>query len=170
MTGETRLRPASAGASLHATDPGALVRMSIEELDLLFADLDQVEIASLQGEFEGHVVALAGLDWLPGPTRRMLFERGPWQGQRLEGAFGTNTWLRLPTLEFARYVLRPAPAIEGEGTVLRLDYDVAPNPKPLRGLIGELRGLGPGSFLVRMYLRAGGRVTKLSYFTLQTCG
>jgi len=44
---------------------------------------------------------------------------------------------------------------------------VLENPLPLRGILGELRALGPGLFLGRMHYRAGSGTACLLYFTLE---
>jgi hypothetical protein len=154
-------------ASLHAVDPASLGRLSMTELDELFAELDVAELAQLQGHKRGHVLALGGLDWRPAPVRRALLARAPWRGNSVEGEFGSNTWL-LDRLEFAHYVVREAQAIDGSGPVLRLDYDVAINPKPLRGFVGELRYLAPGLCLTRMYYVLGDRTLQVSYLLLES--
>jgi hypothetical protein len=154
-------------ASLHAVDPASLGRLSLSELDELFAELDIAELTQLQGHKRGHVLALGGLDWLPAPVRRALLARAPWRGNSVEGEFGSNTWL-LDRLEFAHYVVREAQAIDGSGPVLRLDYDVAINPKPLRGFVGELRYLAPGLCLTRMYYVLGERTLQVSYLLLES--
>lgn len=154
-------------ASLHAVDPASLGRLAMSELDELFAQLDVAELSQMQGHKRGHVLALGGLDWLPAAVRRALFARGPWRGNNLEGEFGSNTWL-LDRLEFAHYVVREAEAIDGSGPVLRLDYDVAINPKPLRGFVGELRYLGPGLCMARMWYVLGERTLRVSYLLLES--
>jgi hypothetical protein len=161
--------PGAATRSLHAVDPASLSRMSMTELDELFAELEPALLAELQGHKRGHVLAVAGLDWLPAALRRALFELGPWRGKSFEGEFGANTWLlSSQRLEFARYLVREGPALDGSGKVIRLDYDVAANPKALRGVVGELRYLGPGLFLARMQVRWRGRAARVLYFTLES--
>jgi hypothetical protein len=160
-------------SSLHAVDARSLARMTMVELDTLFADLDVARLAELQGRKHGRVLAVSGLDWIPGVARSALFglinELPIWRGKSFEGEFGANAWL-LPghNLQFARFLVREAPALNGEGTVIRLDYDVAANPAPLRRIVGELRHLGPGLFLARMQYMWGDRVVKVLYFTLST--
>jgi hypothetical protein len=159
--------------SLHAVDPASLSRMPIAALDELFADLDPASLAQLQGHKRGRVIAVSGIDWVPGVVRSALLglvnQLPIWRGEVFEGEFGANAWL-LPgaRLEFARYVVREAAALDGSGPVLQLDYDVSANPKPLRRIVGELRYLAPGLFLVRMQLMWGARVIRASYFTLES--
>src|SRR5690606_22795831 len=143
------------------------------ELDNLFGELDVASLAELQGRKRGRVLAASGLDWIPGVARSALFglinELPIWRGKSFEGEFGANTWL-LPghRLQFARFLVREAPALRGQGTVIRLDYDVAANPAPLRKIVGELRHLGPGLFLARVQYLWGDRVVKILYFTLES--
>lgn len=153
-------------------DPASLSRLSMEQLDELFTTLEPAVLEQLQGHKRGRMLAMTGLDWVPAPLRHALLNRGPWRGEQIDGEFGANAWLSSRrSLEFARYIVREAPSIDGSGPVLRLDYDVAKNPRPLRGLFGELRQLGPGLFLARLYYRRGrgdGRVLPISYFTLES--
>jgi hypothetical protein len=51
--------------------------------------------------------------------------------------------------------------------VLRLSYDVAANPPPLRRIVGELRRLGPRRFLGRMHVITRRGPLRLLYFTLE---
>src|SRR5690606_12269518 len=159
-------------SSLHAVDARSLARMTMVELDEVFGELDPAALGELQGRKRGRVLGLSGLDWIPGVARSTLFsllnELPIWQGKRFEGEFGANAWL-LPNqrLQFARFLVREAPSLEGEGMVIRLDYDVAANPAPLRRIVGELRHLGPGLFLARMQYLWGERVVKVLYVTLE---
>jgi hypothetical protein len=172
-TPDTSLQPNAPASSLHAFDPASLSRMSIAALDELFADLEPASLAQLQGHKRGRVLAVSLLDWIPAGARSALLglvnQLPIWRGEVFEGEFGANAWL-LPghRLEFARYVVREAPALDGSGPVIRLDYDVSANPKPLRSIVGELRYLAPGVFLVRMQLMWGTRVVRVSYFTLES--
>jgi hypothetical protein len=160
-------------SSLHPVDARSLARMSMAELDGLFAELDVASRGELQGRKRGRVLAVSGLDWIPGVARSALFglinELPIWRGKSFEGEFGANAWLLSGHhLQFARFLVHEAPALDGPGTVLRLDYDVNANPAPLRRILGELRHLGPGLFLARMQVLWGDRVVKVSYFTLES--
>jgi hypothetical protein len=172
-TPTSTLQPELRASSLHAVDAASLARMSMTELDGLFAELEPAGLGELQGRKRGRILALSGLDWVPDAARSALFQllnQLPiWRGKHFEGEFGANAWL-LPghNLKFARYLVREAPAEDGTGSVIRLDYDVAANPRPLRGIVGELRHLGPGLFLARMQYSLGDRVIKVLYFTLES--
>ena len=167
------LQPAVRSHSLDAIDPNSLTRLTIRELDELFGDLDSASLGQLQGHKRGRVIAVSGFDWVPGVARstvlRFVNELPIWRGKNFEGEFGTNAWLLgSARLQFARYLVREAPALDGQGPVIRLDYDVAANPRPLRKIVGELRQLGPGLFLARMQYLWGDRVVKILYFTLES--
>ena len=160
------------GESLDAIDPASLARMSLAELDAIFADLDPATLSQLQGHKRGRLLAVAGLDWLPPSLRGALMsaiDRLPlWRGETVDGEFGANAWL-LPgrQLEFGRYLLREAPANDGSGPVIRLDYDVTANPKPLRRISAELRLLAPGLFLARVHIPWRDKERRVSYFALE---
>ncbi|PRQ03584.1 hypothetical protein ENSA5_14580 [Enhygromyxa salina] len=171
------LEPKARASSTLALDPTSLSRMSIVALDELFATLEPASLTELQGRKRGRLLAVAGLDWMPAKARGALLGLatelpivgGVWRGERFDGEFGANAWLAPGRgLEFARYLVREAPALDGGGVVIRLDYDVATNPVALRGILGELRRLGPGLFLARLYYRWGERAVKLLYFTLES--
>jgi hypothetical protein len=167
------LQPILRSRSLDAIDPNSLTRLTIRELDELFADLDLASLGELQGHKRGRVMAMSGFDWVPGIARstvlRFVNQLPIWRGKNFEGEFGTNAWLLGGgRLQFARYLVREAPALDGRGMVIRLDYDVAANPRPLRRIVGELRHLGPGLFLARMQYLWGERVVKILYFTLES--
>lgn len=160
---------------LSELDPDALTRLTIRELDELFAGLDRATLGELQGRKRGRVMAVSGFDWVPGVARsavlRFVNELPIWRGTQFEGEFGSNLWLLGGGhLQFGRYVVREAPALDGQGSVIRLDYDVAANPRALRRIVGELRHLGEGVFLVRLQYLWGDRVVKILYFTLEQQG
>lgn len=174
----TSLEPKVRASSMLAVDPSSLSRMSIPALDELFAELAPATLGELQGHKRARMLAVAGLDWMPAKARGALLGLatelpfvggGVWRGESFDGEFGSNAWL-LPGrgLEFARYLVREAPALDGCGAVIRLDYDVSTNPAPLRRLVGELRHLAPGLFLVRLYYRWGERAVKVLYFMLES--
>ena len=173
MSATATLQPHARPSSLHAVDARSLARMSMGELDGLFADLDVATLGELQGRKRGRVLAVSGLDWVPGVARSAVFglvnELPIWRGKSFEGEFGANAWLLgSHRLQFARFLVREAPGLDGDGVVIRLDYDVAANPAPLRRIVGELRHLAPGLFLARMRLMWGDRVVKVLYFTLES--
>jgi hypothetical protein len=60
----------------------------------------------------------------------------------------------------------PGTTEDGQPALL-LDYDVPQNPWFMRAILGELRILGPGTYLARMRWRIGERAITILYFTLQ---
>jgi len=167
-------RVADAGTSGASTvDARALARRSRPELDALFATLPAPAPDEVVGELRGTTIDVAGADRLPPRLRTALLAvlrapAGPWRGKRLAGTRGTNVWRVGPFRRaFAEFRVTPAEAVDGSGPCLRLDYDVAENALPLRGILGEMRTLGPGLFLGRMHYRVGSARNCLLYFTLE---
>jgi len=167
-------RAADAGASgASAVDARALARRSRPELDALFASLPAPALDEVGGELRGTAIDLVGADRLPSRLRAALLAvlrapAGPWRGKRVAGTRGTNVWGVGPFRRtFAEFRLAPADAVDGSGPCLRLDYDVPENALPLRGILGEMRVLGPGLFLGRMHYRAGSACSCVLYFTLE---
>ncbi len=164
---------ADAVAASPAVDARSLARRSRADLDALFACLPAPARSDLAGDLRGVQIDLAGLDRLPRPLRAGILAllrapAGPWRGKRLAGERGTNLWGLGPFQRtFAHFRVATADALDGSGPCLQLDYDVPENPLPVRGILGELRTLGPGLFLGRMHYRVGSGRTCLLYFTLE---
>jgi hypothetical protein len=160
--------------SATAVDAPSLARRSRAELDALFGSLPAPARGEVGGDLRGIQIDLAGLERLPRALRAGILAslRGPlglWRGKRVEGERGTNRWGFGPfRRSFAQFRVETAAALDGSGPCLRLDYDVPENPLPLRGILGELRRLGPGLFLGRMHYRAGSGRACLLYFTLES--
>lgn len=160
---------APAAASSLQTDPRAagLARMTMVELDGVFAELPPARLAELQGRCRGRVLAVSGLDWVPAGARGLLFglinHLPIWQGKQFDGEFGANAWL-LPNfrIKFGRFLVREADGSDGR-PVLRLDYDVTVNPRIVRRVVGELRRMADGSCLVRVQLLVNERVVRIAY-------
>ncbi len=156
-----------------AVDARSLAHLSRVALDALFASLPAPAAGECEGELRGVQIDLAGLDRLPGRVRAALLAplRGPlglWRGKRLTADRGVNVWGVGPARRsFGRFRIAPAAALDGSGPCLQLDYDVPENPLPMRGILGEVRRLGPGMFLGRMLYRAGSGRTCVLYFTLE---
>jgi hypothetical protein len=163
----------SGNAAASGVDPRSLARRSRAQLDALFASLPAPRLDEVAGDLRGTQVDVAGADRLPPRLRAALLAvlrapAGPWRGKRLAGTRGTNVWGIGPFRRtFAEFRVAPAEAVDGSGSCLQLDYDVPENALPLRGILGEMRVLGPGLFLGRMHYRAGSARRCLLYFTLE---
>src|SRR5262249_25736862 len=156
-----------------AVDVRSLARRSRADLDRVFAGLAAPSAAQLVGTLRGTVVDLAGLGRLPPGLRAGLLAalRGPagvWRGKRFTGPHGTNVWgVGRFERPFAAFRVDSGAAIDGSGSFVRLDYDVAENPLPVRAILGEARALGPGPFLGRRDYPAGSATACVAYFTLE---
>ncbi len=155
-------------------DARSLARCSRAELDALFAALAPPALGEIAGDLRGTQIDLTGLERIPRSLRAAILAslRGPlglWRGKRISGDRGTNLWGFGPARRaFAQFRVAVADALDGSGPCAQLDYDVPENPLPLRGVLGELRALGPGLFLGRMHYRVGSGRACLLYFTLES--
>jgi len=144
-----------------------------EELDELFATLDAPPAHTPTGRLRGRLFSVLPGTFLPRALVRahswlLAVGGGTWAGKRFQGSSGANLVGSLAhgwEVGFFRLVR----GVGGDGKpALRLDYDVPRNPAVLRPVLGELRVLGPGTYLARMRWRGPGRrVLTLLYFTLQ---
>lgn len=90
-----------------------------------------------------------------------------WAGKRFEGSTGANL-IGSVSHGWDAGFFRVLRGVGGDGKrALLLDYDVPSNPAAIRPVLGELRVLGPDTYLARMRWRAGRRALTLLYFTLQ---
>ena len=144
-----------------------------DELDELFATLDAPPPHAPSGRLRGRLFAVLPGGFWPRPLVRLqswLLGVGgaAWAGKRFEGTTGANL---LGSLHLGWEVgfFRLVRGVGGDGKrALLLDYDVPRNPAAIRSVLGELRVLGPDTYLARMRWRAGEhRVLTLLYFTLQ---
>ncbi len=157
-------------------------------------DLAALDVAQLEAVYRaGKVTSLHALDG--SPTCRMLSIRGldkgapfaalrkfaaasffPWAGKSFEAKSdgegtginrirlgGGKTWFPFQTR------IEPS-AIDGAPCIL-LDYDHAPNPKPIRMIRDELREVAPGLFLGPAMLDRGkGDPTLILFFACDCSG
>lgn len=126
--------------------------------------------AELDGEYRGHVLAVAPLDRLPAAVRRFFgpLYAGlglPWRGKRFgagEGSRrGANVWLFTHGPGFGAFWCRQ------EAGATLLDYDIPLNPVPLRVVQGEVRRIDPGLYLGRMRVRFGRHHVHVLYYALR---
>ncbi len=156
-----------------AVDPRSLARLARTDLDRLFATLPAAALDQVQGHLRGSLMGVSGIDRLPLGLRTGLYAllRTPlnvWRGKRFEGTRGVNVWgVGDGQLSFAAFTTKVALALDGSGLCVQLDYDVPENPLVLRGIVGEVRSLGPGLFLARMNYRVGSGRTCVLYFSME---
>lgn len=146
-----------------------LFRLSQAELDQLFDTLAPVAITELNGSFRGHLMGVSGLDLLPRVLRSWLYALlqtplNPWRGKCFANGEGSNLWLSVKgQVRFAHYVIARDAASGQEF----LNYDVAANWNPLRGIRGEARWLNDSVVLARMNYRTANKTVRVLYFTLE---
>jgi len=151
--------------------PAELLRQSQAELDALFALLPAPDAAGVGGCWRGTLMAIRGLGWLPrglaaGTYRLLATPLNPWRGKDFSGQAGANRWFGLPGLAFAGYRVRSMRSPVDGLPVVWLDYDLADNPAPLRGIRGEARQLGDNLLLCRMHWQGRAGLHRVLYFTL----
>lgn len=166
--------------AITSTLPPALPRAFLfrhrqSELDALFATLPVVHSHDfqtshdLQTTYQGTLIGIVGLSWLPGIAKALLYRLlttwiNPWRGKRFAGAEGANRWgFGVLQGSWGRYRLIDQPDEQG----VTLDYDVAANPRLLRPILGEVRRFQSGLYLARMRYRSRNGTSTLLYFTLQ---
>ncbi len=157
-------------------------------------DLAALDVAQLEAVYRGgKVTSLRALDG--SPVCRMLAIRGldqgvaanlirgfaaasffPWAGKSFEATSdaegsGINRIRLGGGLQWFPFQTRVEPsAIDGAPCIL-LDYDHAPNPKPIRMIRDELREVAPGLFLGPAMLDTGkGDPTLLLFFACDCSG
>lgn len=146
-----------------------LFRLTQAELDQLFDTLEPVKISALNGAFRGRLMGVSGLNLLPRSLRVALYTvlqspLNPWRGKYFANGAGSNLWLVLNgQVRFAHYVVDSDPQT---GTEF-LNYNIAQNWQPLRGIRGEARQLDANTVLARMNYQTAQRSVRVLYFTLE---
>lgn len=151
--------------------PGDLLRQSQQELDALFTLLPAPETGSVEGCWRGTLMAIRGLGWLPrrvaaGTYRLLSTPLNPWRGKSFDGPTGANRWFTLPGVAFGNYRVQATHSPVDGLPVVWLDYDLADNLAPLRGIRGEARQLGDNLLLCRMNWQGRSGLHRVLYFTL----
>ncbi len=150
-----------------------LIDLDQHGLKQLFETLQAPAADELDGTYHGRLLTTAGLNLVPeilsGPVRDLLQgDIMPWRGKRFEKGKGSNYWLRDQNgIDLVAFDTLIAPALDGSGDVLQLDYDVDRNPRVARRITGEVKRVADGLYLARMNYRIVGRVIELLYFTLE---
>lgn len=146
-----------------------LFRLSQAELDQLFDTLAPAAISELNGSFRGRLMGVSGLGLLPRVVRAWVYALlqtplNPWRGKCFANGEGSNLWLSAKgQLRFAHYVVARDAASGQE----YLNYDIASNWKPVRGIRGEARWLNDSVVLARMNYRTADKTVRVLYFTLE---
>lgn len=168
-----RIPVSDTGVRPEAVDARSLASRSRTELDAIFAALPAPELSELRGDLRGSLMGVLGLDRLPVWLRDGIYAalRTPlnvWRAKRFAGDRGVNRWgVGTGQWSFAAYRVKLTVALDGTGPCAQLDYDVDENLLPMRGIVGEVRRLGPGLLLARMNYRAGSAYACVLYFTLE---
>jgi len=152
-------------------DPADLRLATFDELAVPFRLGEAPMAGELDGVYRGRVVALAGIDRVPMPARRVLdlllrSRLVPWYGKRFDaagesGRRGVNVWLTSMGPNLFPY------RIESTERACVLDYDIPANLPPLRRIHGEIVRLAPGLYLGRMTVLVGESTPTVLYFTLE---
>jgi hypothetical protein len=169
--------------------PRTLGGRSTAELEGLFARGASPEPA-LDGRYEGallHLTLAPGADvlfegllrlWLPWLGKRFdaasasgenVFDMSAYRaGERLTPAAFRAWWPEdVSSYRALRFTTSVAPGGLDPGLeVLRIDYDLAENPPPLRSIVDELVAVQEGVYLGQAILRRGGG-RRLAWFTLE---
>lgn len=162
-------------ARLHAELPhelDALLDLEVPQLRQLYEQADVPDLAALQGDLRGRMLATTVLprtiDQIPRAfARSSVF---PWRGKSFtpmgsDRGEGIN---RVFTDRFKKYRFETSigPSHAGNFDALHLDYDLPENPFFIRAIADELRQLRPGLYLGQAYLRTSKGAKLVLYFGL----
>jgi hypothetical protein len=176
-SGRTRRAPrAGEAAAAPATlDLDALTRMSVAELDALYAGGGVPDtLAALDGAPRSRMLAVVGLDRGPvaGAIRRLAASGSfPWAGKRFaadgdEAGGGINRIRLLGERQWYPFTTRVEPSVVDGAPCIVLDYDRPDNPWFIRRIRDELREVAPALFLGPALLASGERHRLLVYFAI----
>lgn len=149
-----------------------LMRMRQSELDELFAQLPSPSPDDLDGAWQGRLMAITGLGFLPRALATGLWHVlgwpvNPWRGKAFHQGLGANQWFGAPGLSFGRYAVQAGVAQPDRQPCLHLNYNLPDNPFWLRPIRGEARQCGRGRLLCRMNWQSRRGLHRVLYFTLQ---
>lgn len=161
----------TAAPDFNPARPAELLRYRQQELDALFELLPVPAAHAVDGAWRGTLMAITGLGWLPrgiasGLYRLLALPVNPWRGKSFDHDNGANRWFGMPGAGFGNYriAFRRSP-VDGKAVVW-LDYALAENLAPLRGIRGEARALGDNLLLCRMNWQGKSGLHRVLYFTL----
>lgn len=169
-------RPCDAASNVGPAS-AALRALSAAELEERFRAGSRPDtVHGLDGDPAGLGLALAGRDggWLDRRSRRFAAsERFPWNGKSFRSTshdqgWGFNRLARGPALAVLPFRTSIAASIVDGEPVIRLDFDIARNPRWQRATLDELREVMPGVFLGPTGIRLRGRYLRLAWFAIDT--
>jgi hypothetical protein len=154
-----------------------LAALDVAQLEALYRTGKVTSLHALDGSPVCRMLSIRGLD--KGATQRALRNFAaasffPWAGKSFEAksdgeGSGINRIRLGGGLRWFPFQTRVEPsAIDGAPCIL-LDYDHAPNPKPIRMIRDELREVAPGLFLGPAMLDTGKGDPKLLLFFACDC-
>lgn len=169
-TSTTANVPTAPAATVRSLDD--LAALDVAQLEALYRTGKVTSLHALDGSPVCRMLAIRGID--QGPIASVI--RGfaaasffPWAGKSFEArSDGEGTGINRIRLgggqRWFPFQTRVEPsAIDGAPCIL-LDYDHAPNPKPIRMIRDELREVAPGLFLGPAMLDTGKGDPKLILF------
>lgn len=150
-----------------------LLDHSQSELDELFMVLPALKEGELSGVFQGTLMAVIGLGWLPRVFRVFLYRLlqtfiNPWKGKRFDNNQGANIWFsRKGNILFGYFTISDNHKGSDSHLLTYLSYDVEKNFSFLRAVRGEVRQLDDRFYLARMNYLTSKRTLRVLYFTLE---
>lgn len=162
--------PTAPAATVRTLDE--LAALDVAQLEALYRAGQVTSLHALDGSPVCRMLAIRGLDHgvpfraIAGLAAARFF---PWAGKSFEASgdgagTGINRIRLGGGLRWFPFQTRVEPsAIDGKPCIL-LDYDHAPNPKPIRMIRDELREVAPGLFLGPAMLDTGKGAPRLILF------
>ena len=145
-----------------------LLELDKNELDELFAEGETPTVDEMEGETRG--IVLAGRGTLRTGVGREIANLPllPWKGKKIEGGQGVNRFGYGPLSQQGfEFNTRISESLQGWGTVLVFDYDVASNPPGVKRVRDDLKKIDDGLYLGTSNLEIGGTHRFLLYFALE---
>ncbi len=156
-----------------------LLALGADELGALYRGAKAPELAAIEGDLRGRMLAVVLLPGWAAPALRAFAGWGgfPWKGKSFRflgggAGEGINRVLsdRIGWLRWFRFTTALGPSRAGEFEAVQLDYDHPENPWFIRAIKDEIREVRPGLYLGQAYfqLRTGPRL--VLYFALALPG
>lgn len=167
-----------AGAAVATVTLDDLEAMTRSELDAVFDEGATPPAGELDGEYSGRVLTgpvfpLDDSDVATSVAMALVNNpTNPWKGKRFEPdgearGEGVNLLGFGPlAAEVLRFDYHRADCLQGDGDCVLLDYDVPANPPGARRIRDEIRRVGEGSYLGRLYLEGDDATHFVLYWAL----